>query len=95
MKLAKILPLAMAASAIIAIPIAEARRSLDDMTCKQARRLVKARGSVTLNTDDNSYERFVNGLQYCLPRAELDRAYEETSDRDSCFVGYTCDEEVD
>ncbi len=40
------LMVAFAITSILAVPAAEARRSLEDMTCSQARSLVDSRGSI-------------------------------------------------
>ena len=96
-KTAFILFLTATAIAPLSMPnVAQARPSLEDLTCKQAKSLVRSRGSVTLNTDGpHVYERFVANSSYCLAGQDAEGAREETSDSNSCFIGFQCFDPTD
>lgn len=63
---------------------------LPDMTCAQARSLVRSNGAVVLWQTEDLYDRYVVHQGYC-DRDETTRpAYVSTADSNWCFIGYTC-----
>lgn len=74
---------------------AQARPTSFHMTCDQARSLVRQNGAVVMNYRYSNaagwlYERFVAHAGYCSSGEVTRAAWVPTTDKDSCFVGYTC-----
>lgn len=68
-----------------------ARQNTADMTCDEARALVKKSGAIVLSHGDQSlYSRFVNSARYCNSGETTQAAYAISADEDKCFVGYVC-----
>lgn len=68
-----------------------ARQNTADMTCDEARSLVKQSGAIVLSHGDQSlYSRFVNSARFCNSGETTQAAYAISADEDKCFVGYVC-----
>lgn len=61
-----------------------------DLTCGEARNLVRSRGSIVLDIGPHRYGRFVSSRRFCARGMEAEPAYIPTADRRQCFVGYRC-----
>jgi len=73
---------------------AHARPDSRSMTCDQARKLVKKKGAVVMNTGPNTYDRYVYSRQYCVSIQQfLIRATVPTRDNKQCRIGYLCQQE--
>ena len=74
----------------IAVSSAQARPNTLNMTCQQARDLVRSQGGIVLSTGRYTYDRYVVSRAYCPPGDYTKRASVPTRDRKSCSIGYTC-----
>jgi hypothetical protein len=75
--------------------IAEARPNSWDMTCSEARALVRSKGAVVMNHGYHSragflYDRYVKNGNYCFSGEQAVAAWVPTSDKARCWVGYVC-----
>jgi hypothetical protein len=75
--------------------VANARPFSQDMTCREARNLVRSSGAVVMNYAYHPqagwlYDRFVSSAQYCDVGERTEAAWVPTSDDSSCFIGYVC-----
>ena len=78
---------------IMATTSAQARVNTNNLTCSQAKSLVRSSGAVVLSTGRYTYERYVAGAGYCSYGEYIKRAYVPTRDRKSCSIGYLCTNE--
>lgn len=60
------------------------------MSCVAARSLVTAKGAVVMTTGPATYERFVNGQNFCDRAETTEPAYAPAADTARCFVAYRC-----
>ena len=66
------------------------------MACSQARAEVKGHEGVVLRTGMNHFDRYHRGGGACDRREqESQPAMVRTKDNARCFIGYTCDDQVD
>ncbi len=72
------------------ISVAEARPNTMNLTCAQARGLVRSHGSILLSTGRYTYDRYVVSVGFCPFGDYAKSAYVQTRDRNSCRIGYTC-----
>ncbi|MDP4002373.1 hypothetical protein [Methylobacterium sp. NEAU K] len=80
-----------AALAVVACPAAaQTRPSSTTMTCREAIRLIQARGAVVLGTGGQTYDRFVRDRSFCEVTEIARRAFRQTRDNPACLIGYTC-----
>lgn len=78
------------AATIAAIPLAEARPAISDMSCQAARRFIASRGAAVMTTGPGTYHRIVAADVGCL-LGEAPRAYfAPTRDHPQCHIGYIC-----
>lgn len=70
---------------------AQGRPDVRAMTCGEARALVRQNGAVVLTTGRHTYDRYVTNRRYCPVGQVTERAYVQTRDAQSCFVGFTCE----
>ena len=83
--------LALAAALIAGSTVAaHARPDVRDLSCREARALVRDAGAIVMTTGRHTYDRFVSSEAYCDYGLFANRAWVETRDRRSCRVGYTC-----
>jgi len=80
--------------------VAEARPSTYNMTCSQARDMVRTHGAIVMNYGYSDgaghlYDRFVAHGGYCSPHEETRPFWARTRDSGSCFIGYTCESRSD
>ena len=75
---------------ILGASIAHADGYLPDMTCSDARQMVRNEGAVILWSSDDIYDRYVAHQGYCQRDETTEPAYVPTSDCSHCFVGYRC-----
>lgn len=71
----------------------QARVNTNNLTCAQAKSLVRSSGAVVLSTGRYTYERYVAGAGYCSYGEFIKRASVPTRDRKSCSIGYLCTNE--
>ncbi|ACL59698.1 hypothetical protein [Methylobacterium nodulans] len=77
-------------SAVSGASDAQERPSSLDMTCRQAARLVSARGALVLGTGGFTYDRFVRDRSFCEPTEVTANGFAPTRDNPECLVGYRC-----
>ena len=77
--------LSLAASAALA-----QRPSSLEMTCGEARDLVRSSGAIVLGTGGQTYDRFVAHPSYCLQGEEAYGGWTHTQDEARCPVGLVC-----
>jgi hypothetical protein len=70
--------------------VSQARPDTRQMSCGQARDLVRHRGVVVLTTGGQTYDRFVSHGGYCAYGEYPERAFVRTRNRQECFIGYIC-----
>ncbi|MBX2996437.1 MAG: hypothetical protein KF681_16570 [Bdellovibrionaceae bacterium] len=76
--------------ALMAASVASANYTTD-MSCSDARQLVKSHGAVVLYESAHIYDRYVAHAGYCMQGETTKPAWIHTADDDQCFVGYTCE----
>jgi hypothetical protein len=81
--------LAVALSVAASAAQAERPSSLD-MTCGEARDLVRSSGAIVLGTGGQTYDRFVAHPSYCLQGEEAYGGWTRTLDEARCPVGLVC-----
>ena len=60
------------------------------LSCAQIAATVRNRGAVVISTGPYTYDRYVNGGQFCV-RPEIPvPTWISTADAAQCFVGYVC-----
>lgn len=74
--------------------IARADGDLTVMTCHEARQMVRDEGAVVLWSSDDIYDRYVSSQRYCYRDQHTEPAWVKTTDRNHCFVGYVCRENM-
>lgn len=77
---------------LLGASIARADGWLPDMTCRDARHLVRDERAVVLWQSEDIYDRYVVHQGYCYRDQTAQPAWVKTSDRNHCFVGYVCRE---
>ena len=75
--------------------VANARPFTQDMSCREARHLVRAYGAIVMNYAYHPqagwlYERFVSNGSYCAAGESTEAAWVMTANKRSCFIGYVC-----
>ena len=60
------------------------------MGCGSVTALVAAQGAVVLGTGGHSYDRFVANGSYCERGQGSEPAFERTTDKAQCLIGYRC-----
>lgn len=78
---------------IIIIPnagTAQGRPDSRNMTCEQARNLVRSRGAVVMSTGRFTFERVVNNVNACQYDELAVPYYAPTRDEQKCNVGNKC-----
>ncbi len=61
------------------------------MTCAQARSMVKGKGGVILKTGANHFDLYHRKDSKCdREEGDLQPAFTRTKDNGACFIGYTC-----
>lgn len=71
--------------------VAFGRMNTADMSCAEARALVKEKGAIVLSHGDQSlYTRFVSSARYCQTGESTQTAFAISGDEDKCRVGYVC-----
>jgi hypothetical protein len=81
---------AITASLILSVPMAQARINTTKLNCAQAEDLVSSRGAIVLDTSRNTFDRYVTNRSFCPIGDFVIRAYVPTRDKKSCWIGYTC-----
>ncbi len=81
---------AVCAILLAGLTVAQARPNTLNMTCSQARALVRSQGSILLSTGRHTYDRYVVSVGFCPAGDYAKSAYVQTRDRRSCRIGYTC-----
>lgn len=66
------------------------RPDVRQMTCDQARDLVRQAGGIVLTTGQYTYDRYVSDRMYCPTGLDIKDAWVATSDTQSCRIGYRC-----
>ncbi len=61
-----------------------------NMSCAQARAIVRQSGAVVLATGPRLYERYVTARSYCSPDQDTQPAWTETADNPQCQLGDRC-----
>ena len=61
-----------------------------DMSCAQARAIVRQSGAVVLATGPRLYERYVTNRTYCSPDQDTQPAWTATADSPQCQLGDRC-----
>lgn len=69
---------------------AQGRPDVRELACGQARSLIKDSGAVVLTTGRYTFDRYVSNGHYCASGYITRRAYVQTRDAQSCFIGYRC-----
>ena len=69
---------------------AQGRVDARNLSCGEARSLVKQNGAVVLTTGRFTYDRYVAGERFCPVGHVADDAWISTRDTQSCRVGYRC-----
>ena len=69
---------------------AEARPNTINLTCSQAKSMVRSHRSILLSTGRHTYDRYVVNVAFCPSGDYAKSAYVKTRDRNSCYIGYTC-----
>lgn len=90
MKIRK-LTFALAATAVFAASVAQARPYTPIMTCGEAANTVSVNGAIVMDTGPHTYDRFVISRAYCTPHEYTKAAYAYTANNPQCAVGYTCE----
>ena len=75
---------------LAATSIAGARPNTTAMSCAEATATVARAGSIVLSTGEFAYERFVAGIQFCMPRQQTEPGFAPTRDSRQCQVGFVC-----
>jgi len=70
--------------------VALARPNTTTMTCAEATAAVSRAGVIVLSTGEFTYDRFVSGIQHCMPRQTTAPAIASTRDNPSCNIGFVC-----
>jgi hypothetical protein len=70
--------------------IADARPNTTTMTCAQAAATVARAGVIVLSTGEFTYDRFVSGIEHCMPRQTTRPGIAPTRDSAECQVGFIC-----
>jgi hypothetical protein len=71
---------------------ASAQTQVDGRTvpCAQLAAIVRSRGAVVISTSPYTYDRYVNGTQFCVRPEIAVPTWISTADAAQCFVGYVC-----
>ncbi len=70
---------------------AQGRPDVRNMSCGEARSLVRQQGAAVLTTGRHTYDRFVSSERFCPIGYITRRAYVDTRDAAGCAIGYTCE----
>ena len=62
--------------------------------CAQIAATVRGRGAVVINTGPYTYDRYVNGGQFCVRPEIAVPTWISTADTPQCFVGYVCRDRI-
>ena len=84
------LVLSVLVATLAATSVAGARPNTTNMTCAQATATVAHAGAIALSTGENTYQRFVAGIGFCMPRQTTGPGIAPTRDNPACQVGYVC-----
>ena len=66
------------------------RQSTVDMSCGEARDVVRANGAIVLGTGGRTFDRFVAHPSYCLQGEDAYGGWARTTDELRCPVGLIC-----
>jgi hypothetical protein len=69
---------------------AQGRPVSTTLTCSRAASLVASQVAVVLGTGEYTYDRYVNGSNFCVRGEPTEPAWVPTIDNPQCFVGYIC-----
>ncbi len=69
---------------------AQGRPDTRDMTCDQAKQLVRTNEGIVLSTGPRTYERYVSHVQYCQHNEVVRREWVPTKDNSKCQIGFRC-----
>lgn len=70
---------------------AQARPDVRNMSCGEARSLIRQQGAAVLTTGRHTYDRFVSNERFCPIGNVTKRAYVDTRNATGCAIGYTCE----
>lgn len=70
---------------------AQGRPDVRNMSCGEARSLIRQQGAAVLTTGRHTYDRFVSSERFCPIGKIARRAYADTRNAADCAIGYTCE----
>jgi hypothetical protein len=66
------------------------RLSTLNLSCSDARAIVRQHGAIVLSTGRHTFDRFVSHQGHCMHGEVIEPAWVPTYDSYQCFIGYTC-----
>lgn len=70
---------------------ANARPDVRKMSCEQAKTMVRSQGAIVFTFTNNTYDRVVRNVNYCLHHIEeTEKIFVKTRDTDRCNIGKRC-----